>query len=171
MKLIKEQVELLEFERQRLMDQRTKLIDSKEDFKPRVYNGQTTDIQYDVIREISNMSRRIAEIDMTLETSEVVENPNTRYVQVGSVVNAFVRFSEDDTELLKFTVIEKRVSVESSQDYISLDSDFGKAIENKNIGDVFYYDLPNGVAKGTITEFEFERKDIGKTNVRMPKED
>jgi transcription elongation GreA/GreB family factor len=158
MKLLKEQVKYLTDELKHIEEERKQLIKGKEDIHPIINEGQTTDINYENIIRIGEIVRRKEEIRELLEDSTIINPSTSKSIKIGSTFTAFISFNEKDSEELTYTLIEKRVSREPLNDYVSLDSPLGKAVLDKKIGEYFTYPIGNNLVSGTIEEVKHSTK-------------
>ncbi len=164
MKLIKEQVDLLYEEYERLIIEKEKYLQTKGYTYGLALIDQKTNPEKSPIEYLQQMQKRLDIIKHLLNNSIIVKNPNSTQIEVGTSATIFTKFSDDDYELLKVTFIEKKVSTESSNKFISLDSAFGRAAYHKELGSTFCYTLADGrKIRAQILGMEFEHEGIGKT--------
>ncbi len=170
MRLIPDQVKMLKERYENCQREREELIAEKEGITSVIVDeGRTTDNDYAVIKQIADLSKEASEIQKILNKATIVEKVNKNWVDVGSTFKVYMNFGGGDTETIEATFIEKKVAGESSEYYISGESDFGKAIYHKKIGDIFAYPLMTGkTARGTILEFT-NNKETPKTYVKKDK--
>lgn len=161
MKLVTEQAEMLNGDLERYDAERQRLLNQKKnkssDGQSQGEIGQLTPL--DIIQRIADISKKMQEINLLLETSEIVGNPNTDQVQIGSKFTVGIYFGEEDIDIIESTLIEKKVSAEKTPDFITAESDLGVAISGKKMGEMFYYPLKNGnMAQGTVMDIQKEPK-------------
>lgn len=169
MKLVEEQVRMIKEEIANLSQDIHSLNYSKEREKP-TYFTRPADSDYNSIIQIQQKAIRIKELIDILERSTVIKNPNSEVVEIGSRFNVFLKYGKDDTDMISVTLIEKKVTTESSFNYITINSNIGKAIWHKKIGSRFRFKDASGKrVEGLITSMEYEREDIGKTILKMKK--
>lgn len=156
MKLVEGQVELINNQVEKLKKEIAALVESKQISKAEIGINQALSHNYAIVNEISEKVNEKKDLENILKNAEIVQNPNTSSVEIGSVFTAFVQFSEDDCDVIHATLIEDTVYGERSEKYITIKSDLGKAIHHKDEGALFWYELESGeIAKGTITEIEY----------------
>lgn len=112
------------------------------------------------------LDNRKREINRILATSEVVKNPNTRRMEIGSKARVFLKTGTDDRELLEVELIERKVGITSTEDYYSIEinSPLGRAIFHKEVGEKARFRTMEGYrAQAEIVAIEFEREGLGKT--------
>ena len=161
MKLVEEQVRMIKEEIANLSQDIHSLNYSKEREKP-TYFTRPADSDYNSIIQIQQKAIRIKELIDILERSTVIKNPNSEVVEIGSRFNVFLKYGKDDTDMISVTLIEKKVTTESSFNYITINS--------KKIGSRFRFKDASGKrVEGLITSMEYEREDIGKTILKMKK--
>lgn len=174
MKLIEEQVSLLNLEKEQL----TKEI---KDIKSSIENMDTCTSLYgsydetlgDLKKQIVANDIRIKKIDSVIKESQIIENPSIEKIDIGSHIELFIDFGDEsdfqEENYLSFTLIEKTVGQESSRDFITLESSIGKAIFGKKAGDQFnYFTYNHQEMKGIIMSIgsikENEKINIKKRN-------
>lgn len=174
MKITKDQLELLLLEQEKIKMEYNRLKDSRAYEKPLAFGTNPSVSEYEIANTIINKDSRNREINMIISTSEIVANPNTRTIEIGSKAKIFLKFSDSSYDLFDITLIEKKVGQEPSIPinkeaiiYITKDSKLGKAINHKEIGTRFrYYENDGNLVKGTIVGLTFERPGIGKTYLK-----
>ena len=170
MKLIEEQVRMIKEEIAKLSQDIHSLNYSKDRQKP-TYFTRPADSDYNSIIQIQQKAIRIKELMDILKRSTVIKNPNSETVEIGSKFNVFLKYGKDDADMIHVTLIENKVTIESSFNYITIHSNIGKAIWHKKIGSRFRYRDANGKrVEGLITSMEYEREGIGKTRLRMKRD-
>jgi len=154
MNLMPFQMNLLNQEYARNIDEIKSIVESErkrlEGKTIRAENGETYDDQSH--KTIENLKLRNKEISRILNTASVVNNYNEEQVSVFSTFD--VIFVDDDMEEVTFTLIEEKLSTESSVDgFVTLNSEFGSAVHRKKINETFAYSLENGyLVSGIITK-------------------
>ena len=158
MKITVGQEQWLKLERQSMINQITRLKSLKEE-KNSLSNHK-------IAEDIEMLDNRKREINRILATSEVVKNPNTRRMEIGSKARVFVKMGTDDRELLEVELIERKVGITPTDDYylIEIDSPLGRAIFRKEVGEKARFRTMEGYrAQAEIVAIEFEREGLGKT--------
>lgn len=149
MKLIKEQEILLKLEKEELTEKikrRKNLIKNMDTHAS--LSGSYDESLGDLKTQNVVDHARIRKIDSILKNAQIVEEPPTGKIDIGSNIEIFIDFREDsdfrDDNYLSFTLIEKTVRNESSNDYITIESNIGQAILGKKTGDKFSCLAHNG---------------------------
>lgn len=166
MKLIREQAELLIIEKQQLQEEITNTKDSIEKTAagPSL-NGAYNEPHIEMTKQIAVADRRIREIENILRMAQIVDVPSTGKIDIGSRVEMFIDFGDNvdfkEDNYLSVTLIEEKVGKESSEKFITKESQIGKAIFGKEKGDQFSYRV-NGVQRmnGIIMDVEYEKSTI-----------
>lgn len=154
MNLMPYQMNLLKKEYERNIDELKSLVESEKERLEgktiKAENGETYDDQSH--KAITNLKLRNKEIFRLLDTASVINCCNENQVSAASTFN--VIFIDDDTEEETFTLIEEKVSTESSIDgFVTLNSDFGTAVHRKKVNETFAYRLENDyLVSGIITK-------------------
>ena len=177
MKITVHQPKLLLIEKETLSLMKDDLRDSRSYEKPLGFGTNPSSSDYGMAYSIIRSNNRIEQINRILATSEIIENPNTRTIQLGSVADVMVKYS-DDVEFYHLELIEQKVGIESSVAdsfgdliYVSQESHLGAALLNKEIGEKFEFNMTGDIkAKGQIVSLTFERNGIGKTRLRMKRD-
>lgn len=156
MKLIKEQINLLELEK----DQLTKKI---QDIKNSIKNmdshaslfGSHDGTLLELKKQIVTFETRKREIENILERSEIVDYFPTEKIDIGSHIELFIDYGDNtdfqDENYLEIILIEEKVGQESYSDYITTKSNIGQAIFGKKAGEKFsYLDNTSQEIKGII---------------------
>lgn len=95
--------------------------------------------------EINDLKIRIAEITGMLKQQNIIENPNSDMIDIGSSFSLSLDYGNGEVEELEAVLVPKFVSNEAScEHFVSMEADLGKAIYEKGIGDNFSCLLPNG---------------------------
>lgn len=163
MRLIKEQVTLLELEKEELMKELKNSKVSIEKIDTQISFGRYDNSLVELKKQLIIIDTRIRKINNILEEAEVVESSSIEKINIGSNVELFIDFGEDsdyqDDNYLSFILIEKKVGKESSESFITIESDIGKAIFGKRVGDKFSYQLYNGQqVNGIIMNISSEKE-------------
>lgn len=167
MKLITDQVTIMQQEIHELAEEIKLLNETKERDKATYYT-RPGDSDYDAILKIQENADRIQELSDLLEESTIIPNPNSERVELGSHFKVFLKYGKEDMEFLDVILIEKKISKEPSSLYLTYNSDFGKAVYHKNLGSRFrYYTRTGERIEGLITSMEYDRPEIGKTHLKM----
>lgn len=167
MKLITEQVTIIQQEIQKLAAEIKVLNETKEREKATYYT-RAGDSDYDSISKIQENANKIQKLSKILEDSTIIPNPNSERVELGSHFRVFLKWNKNDMDFFDVTLIEAKVSKEPSPDYLTQDSDFGKAVYHKKLGSRFrYYDKNGNRVEGLITSMEYDRPGIGKTHLKI----
>ena len=167
MKLLTDQVTIMQQEIHKLAEEIKLLNETKERDKATYYT-RPGDSDYDAIWKIQENADRIQELSDLLEKSTIISNPNSERVEIGSHFKAFLKYSKEDMEFLDVILIEKKVSNEPSSLYLTYNSDFGKAVYHKKLGSRFHYDTRDGERiEVLIISMEYDRPGIGKTHLKM----
>lgn len=152
MKLIKKQAELLKLEREKLKKEwsslKNAMAQEKEDSLGAIKQDSTFS---ELKKQVVINDARIKEINNILEDAEIVDKPSGDIIDIGSEVEIFMDFGDGDFEFITFTLIEKKVGIESSDDFITIESELGKAIYKKTTKDRFSYsNTNNDIMQGII---------------------
>lgn len=162
MKITVGQEHWLQLERQSLIEEISRLQDSREE--------KNSALNYEIAVSMAKLNNRKREINRMLATSEVVKNPNTRRMEIGSKARVFVKMGTDDMELLEVELIEQKVGITPNNHCYTIDSPLGRAIFHKEIGEKARYITQEGYrAQAEIVAIEFEREGLGKTTVMRKK--
>ena len=136
MKITEGQEQWLQLERQSLIEEISRLQKSREE--------KNSASNYDIAVSVAKLNNRKREINRILATSEVVKNPNTRRMEIGSKARVFVKTGTDDMELLEVELIEKKVGINPNNHCYTIDSPLGRAIFHKEIGEKSRYITQEG---------------------------
>lgn len=167
MKLLTDQVTIMQQEIHKLAEEIKLLNEAKERDKATCYT-RPGDSDYDAIWKIQENADRIQELSDLLEKSTIISNPNSERVELGSHFKVFLKYGKEDMEFLDVILIEKKVSEEPSSLYLTCDGNFGKAVYHKKLGSRFYYYTRTGKrVEALITSMEYDRPEIGKTHLKM----
>lgn len=164
MRLIKEQIKLLEDEIDYLV---TNIENMKEMISSThcgvVSNARQESSFADIKRQIVANDSRVKKIETILKDAVVIESSNSDTIGIGSRVSLFLDFGEgdiDEDSFIDFTLIEKKVSTESSENFITMDSALGKAIVGKKEKDKFSYKIfDNRVIEGIVMSCNKEKSE------------
>lgn len=133
------------------------------------YGTRPSDSDYHIIQIIAENERRIKELEHIAKYSEVIENPNSKKIEIGSRCKIFLKYSKTEYDCLDTILIEQKISKEPLRSYTSKNSQLGKAIYHKKIGGGFRYRQVDGsTVCGKIISLEFSRPEIGKTYAKAP---
>ena len=158
MKITVGQEQWLQLERQSMINQITRLKSLKEE-KNSLSNHK-------IAEDIEMLDNRKREINRILATSEVVKNPNTRRMEIGTKARVLLKTETDDRELLEVELIERKVGITPTEDYYSIEinSPLGRAIFHKDLRVKAPFRTMEGYrAQAEIVAIEFEREGLGKT--------
>lgn len=113
--------------------------------------GDMTDNpEYDSIKEeIILADARIAELEQMLERAEIIANPSTDTVGLGSTVT----IKGDDGVEETWTVVN-HVEADTREGSISTDSPVGQALLGKRAGDSATVQTPGGIIVYTVVRIE-----------------
>lgn len=132
-KLVSEQAILLKEEKDRENEAiellRSKLISIDDVTVHGNYDTQKSAVQKEIITKYT----RIKQIESALNTSVIVENHVSDIIEIGSEFSIIL----DNEEPLDFVLIEKMIAGESSERFLSIESNLGKAVLHKKVGDSF----------------------------------
>jgi len=93
-------------------------------------------------REINMLDKEIKRIKGLLNTADIIKNPSTDRIMLGSEATLLMNFGEEETEQLHVALIEDFVSREAQSGcFTSIGSDLGKAIYGKKEGENFAYKI------------------------------
>jgi len=154
MKLVKEQIELLNDEIEYL---ETGMAEARV-VVSNMGGGATLAVKSDPSasefrRQLIVCDDRLRAIRSILRDAEIIDR-DSDVIGIGSRVSLFLDFGDDDfTEdnYIDFILIEKRVGKESSDRFITIDSTLGKSIVGKRVNDKFSYKTCSGhVIEGII---------------------
>ena len=159
MMLIPYQVSLLKKEHQMLIDERKALVEAEKGREDGTIASHEEDHNYDAMyhtafRNTVNRTQRIYQILTSSQVLQVVKDYNEEEIQIGTTFNVcFIEDGELESEET-FTLIEQKVSTESSTDgFVSMEGAFGQAICRKRTGDSFAYAGENGyLISGVISK-------------------
>lgn len=133
--LVVEQVEMLKEE----LLYKTNLLDIKKEGMQKVGYPSLVD------KDMKKLKQRIAEINNLLTTEEMIENPGSDMIQLGSKVSLNLDFGDGEREEMNAVIVREFVGHEASTNqFISLKTDLGEAIYGKKEGEEFCYSLPTG---------------------------
>ena len=138
MRIVKAQMKMLQEELEKNKERLKKCQDSK----------QSDDHEFGknniLGREINSLKTEINKIENLLGTSSIIKNPSSDQLTIGSEVNLLLNFGDDDIEECHAILVESFVAREAQTgNFISIQSELGKAIYGKKQGEVFSYQLPN----------------------------
>lgn len=166
MKLIREQVELLIIEKQRLQEEISNTRDSIERTAagPSLH-GTYNEPHIEMAKQIAVADMRIREIENILKMAQIVDVPATGKIDIGSRVEMFIDFGDNvdfkKDNYLTVTLIEEKVGRESSEKFITKESKIGKAILGKEKGDQFSYRVDDvHKMNGIILDVEYKNSTI-----------
>lgn len=169
MKIVESQKQLLLAEIERLRLENIELRNQKQGIN--CYGTRPNDSDYDIIQLITENERKKKELEHIALYSEVIPNPNSKRVEIGSVCKIFLKYSKTECDLLETTLIETKVAKEPFRSYTTKNSQLGQAIYHKKIGNDFRYkQLDGSMVYGKIIGLEFYRAEIGKTYVKVKDE-
>lgn len=162
-KLVREQAILLEEEKARENEEiellRSKLISIDDVTVHGNYDTQKSVIQKEIIAKYE----KIKHIEGSLNSSGIVENHVSDIIEIGSEFSIIL----DGEEPLDFVLIEKKIASESSERFLSIESNLGKAILNKKVGDSFSLVTESGdVINGLTAHCRQNDKDVSFTKVK-----
>lgn len=170
MKIVESQHQLLLAEIEQLRQENITLRDQKQGLN--CYGARPSDSDYDIIQLITANERKLKALEHIEKHGEVITNPNSKRVEIGSVCKLFLKYSQTECELIETTLIEAKITREPFQNYTTINSKLGQAIYHKKIGEGFRYKTLDGsTVCGKIIGLEFYRADIGKTYVKSPYKD
>lgn len=152
MKLIPEQVQLLEKELLKLNDTRSLLIEQKEYQNSYIScDGEGSGVRGDEKEEIQRSYNRIKEIESLLKYCEILPTPCSDTITLGSYFTVEINFSEDESEVFNGYLVEEMVTTEDSQSFFSTKSYLGKSLLGKRKNDNISWQLPDGgIVSGTV---------------------
>lgn len=170
MKIVESQQQLLLEEIEKLHQENIILRSQKQGLN--CYGARPSDSDYDIIQLITANEKKLKTLQHIAKYGEVISNPNSKRIEIGSVCKLFLKYSQTECELMETTLIEKKITRESFQNYTTINSKLGQAIYHKKIGEGFRYKMLDGsTVCGKIIGLEFHRADIGKTYVKAPNKD
>ena len=156
MKLIPEQVLLLEKELGELLDKRNILREQKEYTNSHVsVDGESSCYTYDEREAIQKCSDRIRMVESLLRLCDHISSPNSDIITYGSHFSVEINYSEDESEVFNGFLVEEMVTTEDPNLFFSTKSYLGKALLGKQENDSISWQLPNGeVISGTVLGVE-----------------
>lgn len=164
MKLVLEQVELLEKEQKKIIEKRKVLLEQKSFIKTYSYflnDGGVNEVNNDEKIEIDRCNRRIREINSIIATSEIVTPSTDNQIEIGSYFKVHLHFQDDDFEIVEGILVDNIVTNEAVDKFFSVKSYLGKSILGKQQDDVFSWQLPNGdITKGKVLEINYQKQTV-----------
>ncbi len=162
MKITVGQAQWLDLERQSLIDEIARLKSIKEE------NSSISN--YNIAESIITLNKRKHDINIMLATSEVVKNPNTRRMEIGSKARVFLKTAADDMNLIEVELIEKKVGISPTNNCHTIDSPLGSALFHKEVGETARFRTAEGYrAQAKIIAIVCEREGLGKTTLKRRK--
>lgn len=157
MKLIPQQVEILKAELSKLRQRKQELIDSKSNTYAICHENQTGDNDRELIDSIATLNVRMNKIQRILDNAEVVEPRTDGKIGIGTKFDMLLTTPRGRVKEETRTLIETKVTLEDMSQYLTLETDLGKAILGLQAGEEFSYTIPNGKTMfGTITAIRKE---------------
>ena len=139
MKLVAEQIKYLRERREELVSRKnafTRYLSNSREKESMEGFGTPVYTDYAEHDEYGRYLQEIKQIDETLRNAEIVVDRNFDQIDVGT---AFYAQFEGDEEKERITLVDKGITATSLYQFVSLDSDFGKAILGKIDGDKVEY--------------------------------
>lgn len=99
----------------------------------------------------AQIESRIQKIEKMLEDAVIIEETSSDKVSLGSVV--VIRYMDDSDEQEEYKIVGSQES-DPFASKISNESEMGKALLSKKVGDVVNVDSPNGVYQIEIKEIK-----------------
>ena len=154
MKLITDQVTIMQQEIHKLAEEIKLLNETKERDKATQYT-RPGDSDYEAILKIQENADRIQELSDLLEESTIIPNPNSERVELGSHFKVFLKYGKEDMEFLDVILIEK-LRDEKSPEFLSINQ-----VSNEN---ALYYPHGSFMPAGDVVSCE----DAGQEGRRLP---
>lgn len=108
MKITVHQQNLLLLEKQMLALKEADLREARCYEKPLGFGTNPSSSDYGMAYKIVSSSDRKSEINRILATSEIIQNPNSRAIQLGSVADIMVKYDDGDMMLHHIELVEKK---------------------------------------------------------------
>lgn len=152
MELIPQQVEMLKNELSSLSQRRQELIDSKSNTYAICDENQTGDSDRELIDDIATLNVRINKIYALLSSAIVKKDIDDNQIDIGTEFDMLLTNPRGRVKEETRTLIAKKVTLEDMSQYVTLETEIGKAVYGRQAGEDFSYRLPNGKTMfGTVT--------------------
>lgn len=151
MELIPQQVEMLKNELSSLSQKRQELIDSKSNRYAICNENQTGDNDREIIDSVAAINAKINKICTLLDNAIVIEDVDDSHINIGTEFDMILTTPRGSVQEETRTLIAEKVTLEDMSQYISLQTNIGKAVYGRQVGEDFSYILPSGKTMfGTI---------------------
>ena len=156
MKLIAEQVKYLRERKEELLQKKREFTRYLSESRERDTMDESTFV-YNDYHENQNFRRALKEIDTideALQNCEIVTDRNFDTIDIGT---AFYATFAGDEEKERITLVDTGIVANHNCGFVSLDSDFGKAVYGKKDGDTVSYTVNATGRKLSVTIDEIDR--------------
>lgn len=156
-KLVREQVEMLQVELEKESIEIETLQNKLSSVEVVNSHGNYDTLRMNMQKELSAKRAKVQNIELAFSNSSIVENEDSETIEVGSQFRVIIEDEAGEPDMMDVVLIEKKIANEPSDRFLSIESDFGKAVLHKKVGEHFCFATKDGnTIHGVTTQCEMD---------------